>query len=80
MQRSRCVDDFPASEHVWRNYNASASRPLEKMPLAKIMGPRDLLTAGTGRVGGQYQLKNKGGFFSKAAREPHGFRACDLIG
>src|SRR5438067_13858015 len=28
----------------------------------------------------QYQLKNKGGFFSKAARAPHGFRACDLIG
>ena len=39
------------------------------MSLAKIMGPRDLLTAGTGRVGGQYQLKNKGGFLSKAARE-----------
>jgi len=50
------------------------------MPLAKIRGPRDLLTARTGRVGGQYQLKNKGGFFSKAARDPHGFRACDLIG
>ena len=80
MQRSRCVDDFPAIRARMEELQREREQAARKNAAGQDHGAAGSPDRRDGTNRRPISIEEQRRVFSKAAREPHRFRACDLIG
>ena len=80
MQRSRCVDDFPAIRARMEELQREREQAARKNAAGQDHGAAGSPDRRDGTSRRPISIEEQRRVFSKAAREPHRFRACDLIG